>query len=385
MNRPAGATRRLGARTTSGWVIGRVGGTPVILAPSWLVIAAVLVFLYFPLVRGIVPGASVGTVAATTGAFVVMLFVSVLLHELAHGLTARPLGAQPREYVVTFWGGHTSFDRELPGAWSSAAVSVAGPAANAVLAGLAWAALQAGTPSQPLQLVLWGAVISNAFVAGFNLLPGLPLDGGKVLEALVWKATGDRTRGTVVAAWGGRVVVVGVLLVVVGRPLLQGHRPDLGTVVWVALLGSFLWAGASQSLRAVRVERSARDLDLRTLAAPAVVLPTSASLADADAVLADRGPAGVVLAHDGVLVALLDPAAAAHVPPARRATTALHAVARTLAPEQVVSVMAGPAALAAMARAQGHGPVAVLLDHGTVLGVVEVARVAARLGEQGRR
>ena len=385
MDRPASRTWALGARTPSGWVIGRVRGTPVILAPSWLVIAAILVFLYYPLVRGGVPGASVGTIALTTGAFVVMLFVSVLLHELAHGLTASPLGARPREYVVTFWGGHTAFDRELPTPWTSAAVSAAGPAANAALAALAWALLQTGALSEPLRLVLWGALFSNALVAAFNLLPGLPLDGGRILESLVWKVTGDRLRGTVAAAWGGRAIVVGGVLLALGVPFLQGRQPEIGRIVWVALLGSVLWAGAGQALQAVRFERSARDLDLRALAAPAVVLPASASLADADAVLAGRGPTGVVLAHDGRLVALLDPAVAAQVPPARRASTELHSVSRRLAPEQVVGVMAGPAALAAMARAQGQGPVAVLLDHGAVAGVVEVARVADRLKDRGRR
>jgi Zn-dependent protease len=360
-------------------VLGTVGGTPVILAPSWLLIAAVLVALYFPLVRRLVPLASLGTVVLTTLAFVVMLFVSVLLHELAHGLTARRFGAPPREYVLTFWGGHTAFDRELATAGSSALVSAAGPAANAALAGLAWLGVHTVTGGPTVMLVLLAALVSNAFVAGFNLLPGLPLDGGKVLEALVWAVTGDRTRGTVVAAWGGRLVVVGVAVYVLLVPFLQGRQPSLTNVVWVALLGSFLWTAAGQSLRGAGVQRSARDLDLRVLATPALTVPVDARLPDLHAALAGRGESAVVLLDLGRPVALLDPAALREVPPELWATTPLPAVSRALAPEQLVHDLRGPDALAAVARAQHHGPVVVLLDGGRVAGVVEVARVAGYL------
>ena len=89
----------------------------------------------------------------------------------------------------------------------------------------------------------------------------------------MWAVTGDRTRGTVVAAWGGRLVVVAVAVYVLLVPFLQGRQPSLTNVVWVALLGSFLWTGAGQSLRAAGVQRSARDLDLRALATPALALP----------------------------------------------------------------------------------------------------------------
>ncbi|MPV35718.1 site-2 protease family protein [Georgenia subflava] len=376
---------RLGMRTSSGWVIGRVGGVPVVLAPSWLLIAAVLVLLYYPVVSSYVPRAPTGTVVLTTLAFVVMLFVSVLVHELAHGLTAAPLGARAREYVVTFWGGHTAFDRELPGPGSSALVSIAGPAANAALAGLAWLVLETvGLDRLDITawLVLFAAVIANGIVAAFNLLPGLPLDGGRVLESLVWKITGDRARGTVVAAWGGRVVVIGVLLWFLVVPMLRGGRPDLTSVIWVVLLGSFLWAGASQALRGAGMQRAAAAVDLRSLAVPTVVLDATASLAAADTVLSGGG-AAVVLVHAGRPVAMLDPSAVAAVPPEHRATTSLGSVARTLAPEQVVAPLTGPSAVAAVAKAQRHGPAVVLHDGVQVLGVVEVAAVARAMGIRG--
>lgn len=361
-------------------MVGRVRGAPVMLAPSWLLIAAVIVALYFPVVRRMVPFASTAAVVVTTLAVVVMLFVSVLVHELAHGLTAERFGAPPREYVITFWGGHTAFDRELPTAGSSALVSVAGPAANAVLAALAWFALNSVRgDAMTADLVLFGAFFTNALVAAFNLVPGLPLDGGRVLEALVWAVTRDRVRGMTVAAWAGRVVVVGGILGAALYFVAGGRQPGLTTVVWVALLGSFLWSGAGQSLRAAQLERSVQDLDLRALATPALALPAGARLAELPAALAGRQESAVVLVEHGRPVALLDPAAVRQVPLEHRATTSLTAVARGLAPEQAVHELFGADALAAVTRAQRHGPVVVLLDDADVLGVVEVASVARQV------
>ena len=93
---------------TSGWVIGRVAGAPIILAPSWLLAAVVLTFLFAPTVRSWSPDLG-GRVYVVAAVFVVLLFASVLVHELAHGLVARARGQQPREFVLTLWGGHTTF------------------------------------------------------------------------------------------------------------------------------------------------------------------------------------------------------------------------------------------------------------------------------------
>ncbi|GAA4422370.1 hypothetical protein GCM10023169_16700 [Georgenia halophila] len=338
-----------------------------------MLIAAILVFLYYPLVGDLVPSATTGTVVATTLAFVVMLLVSVLLHELAHGFTAQRFGGRPREYVLTFWGGHTAFERELSRPGGSALVAAAGPAANAVLAVAAWLALQSLDITGPAALLLYGALISNGIVAAFNLLPGLPLDGGHILEALVWAITGDRTRGTIVAAWIGRVVVVAIAVVLIVVPLVRGGRPDLGSI-WIVLVAVFLWMGAGEALRGARARQQADSVDLRALAAPAVTLDTGASLADAE--LAGRPGAYVVLVSGGRPVALLDPAVAGQVPHAARSSTPVSAAARALAPPQIVTAVSGRPAIAAVADAQHHGPVVVLVDGGGVRGVVEVAAVA---------
>jgi len=377
---------RFGTRTRSGWVLGRIAGAPVILAPSWLVVAALLTWLFVPTVQSAVPG--IGTLAAWLAAagFPLLLAVSVFLHELGHGLTARSLGIPVTEYVITLWGGHTQFDRELRSPGASALVGIAGPAVNGLLAWVSWWA--AGPLRGIPALLLAASAIANGFVAVFNLLPGLPLDGGRVLEAAVWKATGERVRGTLVAGWSGRVLAVLVALGGLAWPLLQGRQPTVVTAITVLLVAGFLWTGASGTIAAATARRAADQVDLLALARPAVVLSSSVSLAQADET-APPGSAVVLLAADGRPVALVDPAAAASVPGPLRATTPVSAVAVPLAPVSIVTEARGLPAVRAMATAQHAGPAAVLVDAQgwppRVLGVVPVAGVAEALRTPRRR
>ena len=177
--------------------------------------------------------------------FVVLLFGSVLVHELAHGLMARARGQQPREFVLTLWGGHTAFG----GADADARQQRAHrrrrtdrqPACS-----------RPGSSRSPrpvdavslVGLLLWSGCLTNAFVGLFNLVPGLPLDGGCLLEAAVWAVTKNRHTGTVAAGWVGRVVAVGVFAWALraARSCRAASR-DLVDVMWAALIGAFLWSG----------------------------------------------------------------------------------------------------------------------------------------------
>src|SRR5690625_3525038 len=143
---------RLGRRTASGWVIAHIRGVPVVFAPSWFVMAVVLGLVFAPVLTPLVPGAGGLAALAVAAAVPLMLLLGVLAHELAHGMAGHAVGSPPREYVLTLWGGHTQFatDMRTPGA--AALVSIAGPAANAVLAVRAWSVL--GIVDSPLAGVL---------------------------------------------------------------------------------------------------------------------------------------------------------------------------------------------------------------------------------------
>lgn len=353
-------------------MIGTIAGAPVILSTSWLVTAPVLTVLFAPVVSRW--DSSLGARAYVVAlAFVLLLFGSVFLHELSHGLLARRFGATVQEYALTLWGGHTRFSGHELSAGATMAVAVVGPLTNLALAALFWLAWQAaGTGLAAMLLV--SAVTANAFVGVFNLVPALPLDGGQVLAGVVWAVTGRRATGTLVAGWAGRVFAVGLVCWVLGAPLLRGQSPDLYGVGWAALIAVFLWSGADQAVRSARVETAVAGFALRGLVRPAAVVAWSATVADVDAAMAmARAATAVVLAPDGRPAGVVDAEVAATVPPAHRASTPVSAVTRPLPGGAVVDAgLVGRDAVGALAEVARLSPVLAALDGpgGPVIGVV---------------
>ena len=217
-----------GTTASYGWRIGDIRGIPVYLGRSWPVIAIIVVVTFAPNVS-----TSTGEYGGVFGyavavAYAVLLLLSVLAHEAGHALVARRFGFRVDRVVADLWGGHTVYDSSTSRAGTSAVISVSGPLANLALAGIGYAVMQALDPDGVVGLLLFAVTLTNAFVGVFNLLPGLPLDGGYLVHALVWKVTGDRNRALIVAGWLGRVVTVVFVLWLVGRPLLLGQPPSLG-------------------------------------------------------------------------------------------------------------------------------------------------------------
>lgn len=368
--------------STGGWVVGHLVGAPVVVSPGWALTAGVLTLLLAPTVSAYEPGLGAGAyVVAAVGA--VLLFGSAFLHELAHAVVARRRGVAVREIAVTLLGGHTELATPAPAPATSAVVAVAGPAVNIVLGGLAWlvwSALPAG------ELVTWfaaAAALSNAFVGIFNLVPGLPLDGGRVLEAFVWWRTGRQTSGTVVAGWVGRAVAVGVVAWALLVPLLAGTSPDLVGVAWGALIGAFVWSGASQAIVGARSAQALEGISVAGLMTPAVAVPSGAGLGTH----AESGVDVVLVGPDGTPVAYVDREAAATVPADRRAATPVAAVAVPLPSGVTVpGWLSGPAAVHAVGRAARASPVMVVVDpDGRVVGLLRAQDVIRTVrGAQSR-
>ncbi len=372
-----------GARRPFGLRLARVHGIPVYIGRSWPLIALVVVLFFGPTV----PVGSRPLGYAVAGAYALLLLLSVLAHEAGHAVVARAFGARVDRVVADLWGGHTVFESEQLRPGATAAVAVAGPGVNLVVAAVGWAAL--GVVDVPVAQLLVGAVVvTNAFVGGFNLLPGLPLDGGFVVDALVWKLTGDRARGLLVAGWLGR----GVTLVVAGWfllvPLLQGRRPSLFTLVWVALLGAFLWAGATQAVRAGSARRTISAVPLRQVLRPVTGVPAHASAAAVVRALlqAPSGARAVLLSPAGGPMGFVDPAALGSVPPGRRDEVPALSLLRRPPDGWVVSAGPGDDAFRVAraftdldaAGAAGH-PVLVVDDAGRLLGAVDVEDLGAAL------
>ncbi len=199
-------TARPAARTLP---LGRVLGVPVDIAPSWLLFFGLVVVLYGPTL-GERDGSVGGYLAAA--AFAVLLLGSVLLHEVGHCVAARLLRLRVRRITVSFLAGLTEITDPPPTPGRAFAVSGAGPLVSVLLAAAGFAGL-ALLPDvgSTTRTVVGLFALSNAGLAVFNLLPGLPLDGGGLLRALVWRISGDPSTGTVVSAHAGRVLALAVL------------------------------------------------------------------------------------------------------------------------------------------------------------------------------
>ena len=305
---------------------------PVYIGKSWPIIAAVIVFTFGPSIADNRPelGLSAYFVALV---FAVLLLISVLAHEAAHAVVATRVGYRVNRVVADLWGGHTAYDSSSARPGPSALVAIAGPAANALLAGIGWLAMPAVPPGGITDLLVSAVVYTNAFVAAFNLLPGLPLDGGFLVDSLVWKITGSRETGMIAAGWCGRVVTILVMLWFLGLPLLNGQPPDLFSVVWGLLIGSFLWVGATNAIRAGRGSRLLNGIRIDAVWRPAASLPPQASAAEAFA-LRSSGPEGsggtIVVVEDDArnAIGLLDDEALLAIPEQSRGGVVITSVMR---------------------------------------------------------
>ncbi|TWP33203.1 site-2 protease family protein [Leekyejoonella antrihumi] len=273
-----------------GWRIGSIRGIPIYLGRTWPLIAVVIVVTFGPQVTTVVPGlGNRGYLVALL--YAILLLLSVLAHELSHAVVGQWCGYRVRQIMADLWGGHTAYDAEDGSPLSSALVSVVGPVSNGVLALLGWLLLPSvpdGVPRLLTIVFVW----SNAFVAIFNVLPGLPLDGGFLVEAAVWKVSGSRPLGLLVAGWCGRVVTVLLVAGAIGWPLVHGHRPSLITVIWALFLAGFLWFGAGNAVARATAERLFARVRIADVLHPVCIADDQTLVAqvrpDIDAAVRDR-------------------------------------------------------------------------------------------------
>lgn len=358
-----------------GLPVGRVLGVPVYLNASVLLLAVLVTVMYGEFVRSQL-GLSQLTGYAIGFGFVLCLLGSVLLHELGHALTARRYGIGVRGITLELLGGYTEMDRDAPNPRVDLLVSIAGPAVSLVL-GLSAAVTTIALPERtlPSQLAFQLAV-SNLIVAVFNILPGLPLDGGRAVRAGVWAITRDRHLGTEVAGWVGRAVSLGTATLVVALTSLGVLSPfGLALMLLVAFT---LWQGAGQAIRVAQISRRFPLIDLARLARPIFTVPTGTPLAEAQRRGADAGQAAAslgVVDSGGRLVALVDGVAADAVPLERRPWVPVDTVARGIGGVPAMPVgLSGEQVIHAV---QTHPGAQYLVTSGEdVVGILHIADLA---------
>jgi Zn-dependent protease len=364
--------------------LGRIAGVPVILAYSWFVIAAFTVIVYGPLLLQQNPALGISSYYVAF-AYAMLLLISVLIHELAHALTAKIYGWPTQKIVLNLWGGHTQFENFTATPARSVIVALAGPAANLVLAGGAWVVLSTTGMGSVAEILTNIFMWANFVIGIFNVLPGLPLDGGRIVESAVWKATGNQAKGTIAAGWAGRVIVVALGFWFIARPLLAGETPDFSLLMITVLVGGFLWMGASASIQQGTLRGRMHLVSAAALAAPAVGIPATATVADIRGLSPDGSRAVVVCGPEGRPQGVVDAGALAAVPDYAASSTPATAVSYALAAGAYVPEWSqGQELIQYLSKLEGH-EYAVVDHRGTVTGLLaQNAVVAAITGKADR-
>ncbi|WP_347107502.1 site-2 protease family protein [Paenarthrobacter sp. S56] len=373
------------ATKKDGIPLGKIAGIPVYLAYSWFIIAAFTVIVYGPAVLVQFPYLGIGAYVVAFG-YALLLAVSVLIHELAHALSAKAFKWPTEKIVLNLWGGHTQFENFTASPGRAVVVAMAGPASNFVLAGalapFVFSGAFHGVVDMLANILMW----ANFLIGIFNVLPGTPLDGGRLVESAVWKATGSQDKGTIAAGWSGRVIAVALFLWFIVRPFLTGAGLDINLTLITILVCGFLWMGASSSIQHGRLRSRLYLVSAAGLADPAVGIPNSASVADLLAVAPSGSPAVVVCGPDGKPQGVVDPQAALAVPAEAATTTPVTAVAHALAPGAYVPEWSkGQELIQYLAKLEG-GEYAVVDHNGYVTGLLrQQAVVTAITGREARR
>lgn len=376
--------RETTAGRREGITLGTVRGTPVILANSWFLIAGLTVVVFGPQLTNAYPALGWrGYVVAF--AYSLLLLFSVFVHELAHALSAKMYKWPTHKIVLNLWGGHTEFDFDKATPGKAVVVAFAGPLTNLALAALTYPLIERLPPATSMaeavisilaNIFMW----ANLLIGAFNVLPGLPLDGGRLVESIVWKATGSQEKGTVAAGWAGRIIVVALVLVVIGLPLSRGDRPEIMNLVIVLLLAGFLWAGASASIKGASIRLRLPAISAGELCVPAVGAQSDWSVAQLWSLRAARpGVPIVICSSDGRPSGVVDEFALKNVPTQVAGHTLASAVARRLSTGAYVPQSATGLDLVEYLSALPDKEYAVIDQSGRVIGLLSQAKVVSAI------
>jgi Zn-dependent protease len=359
--------------------LARILGVPVLLTPSWWLGALVVTVSYLPVVRLVLPAAGELTALALALSVALLLGVSVLAHELGHCVVALRLGLPVRRVRLFLLGGVSELARPPLRPRDEGLVAAAGPLVSVLVAAVSGGAALLFEPRTAAWLIALELAAANAVVAAFNLLPGLPLDGGRVLRAGVWALTGRRGAGTRGAAFGG--LLVAFALVVWGLYSVSAEAPGAWLRFGVAVL--MAWFVAAGALAELGRERrgSTVGVPLAGLVQPLLQLPAESPVVDALTAAAGRGV--LLVRADGVAAGLLDPAAASQLAGHAPFAPALRA-AQPVQPENVLldsELRGDPAAALERMQASPDWQFLVVDADGQPAGVLRRADVHRAVGE----
>ena len=327
----------------SSFTVARIRGIPIGVHYTW---AIAVVMITWSLAAGYFPQEYPGWLPRdywfVGAAAALLLFISVLFHELCHSFVAQARGLAVKSITLFIFGGVSNIAQESEDPRDEFLIAVVGPLSSLALAGLFWLGVLAiPNDTSPLGALLFYLTTVNLMLAIFNILPGFPLDGGRVLRAILWGSTGSMVRGTTVATVVGQVMAFlfigyGIWQIFIERDFLSG--------VWIGFIGWFLNSAAEATRRQVQVQEGFRGITVESVMTPdpPVVSPALPVRALVDEYVLRRGLRALPVAQDGRIVGLVSLSDVKHLPEPEWSGNSVGAIMtrpplRTIGPEAPVA------------------------------------------------
>jgi len=291
--------------------IGRILGIPIFLDLSWILVFGLITFSqsnFFAQQHPHWTGPQHWALGVVTS---ILFFSSVVFHELAHSVIAQHYKIKVLSITLFLFGGLARIARDPAQAIQEFNIAIAGPLASAFLAGVFYCVTLLFPDSEMLGAVATQLALTNGMLAVFNLLPGFPLDGGRVFRAMVWGATKDFARATRVAGASGKLIAFGLISLGVWSAL----RSDWQNALWMGFLGWFLLNAAQASVAQVTIQETLAGLcasDVMNQEVP--IIPANMSLEEYSGEVLRTGRRVHLVTMDDRLVGLMNVSALSHVP-----------------------------------------------------------------------
>lgn len=364
--------------------IGSLFGIPFFINISWFFVLALTTLNFgggllaqFPWLgsRAIVLGLISG----------LLLFASVLLHELGHSFVAQQQGIRVNSITLLLFGGLASLEEEAKTPTGAFWIAVAGPLVSLALFGLLTLVVGSGVVTGPLVAIVSLLAYINLALAIFNMLPGLPLDGGNVLKAIIWKVTDNRYRGIRWASRSGQFF--GWLAVAIGTLSILGLS-NLGSF-WTLLIGWFLLQNAGQSAQSANIGEALSEFN----AADAVLEnspvvngdDTLRHLADVAALMSANGwQRFLVKDHDDQLVGMIHLDVLKEMPSEQWPNYQVRSYSKPIAEDIIIRSDQPLVDVVTTLEKQGVSALAVIRENGTLVGLLEKAKIATLIQKKGQ-
>jgi len=370
-----------------GFRVGRIRGVPIYVSPLAVVFAVLVASISASSQRNRLETVSDERVLLLATLTAIGFVLSILLHEIGHAVVAERFGLRVLAVTVHGFAGFTQHEKEPQTAGRQFVLSASGPFVNGVLAAVGYLVLLGVAADTSAGVVVRDLAFANLLLFGFNLLPGLPLDGGGVVVAAGWGITRNRLHGVRAGAYGGFVVAFGIAV----YTALQSNGDFFS--LYMFLLAGFIGFGAYQSLNAARLREKLPDLRAGRLIRKTLPVEGSVPLSEALRHAQQTGATAVAITDDtGNPVMIMNGASVDALPPHRRPWVRVSEVSRTIEPGMILDAdLAGEELLTHVQR--NPASEYLVTQNGRPVGVLVMVDLVARFdrnaayrmaGAQGR-